>query len=112
MAWNPARMRALRVRRGISMTDLAKQIDVTFATIKRYELGEVEPKVNRAVEIARILGTTLAYLVDETKESDPVLALKDLRPNERKAVRALRDHNLELLSSIMAEEGRKQMGKK
>lgn len=112
MAWNPARMRAIRVKRGITMTDLARQLDVTVPTIKRYELGEVEPKINRVVEIATALKTSVAYLVDETKESDPVVTWRDLRPNERKAVLALRNHDLDFLSHAFAEEGRKQMGKK
>lgn len=112
MAWNPARMRAIRVKRGITMTELARQLDVTVPTIKRYELGEVEPKINRVVEIATALKTSVAYLVDETKESDPVVTWKDLRPNERKAVLALRNHDLEVLGSLILPEAREQMRKK
>lgn len=58
-----ARMRELRLLRGMSQAELAKQTHTLPGTICRYECGEREPSLAILLDIARCLGTDLNYLL-------------------------------------------------
>ncbi len=87
-------------------------MDLGWVTLQRYELGKTEPKINRAAEIAKMLGTSTSYLCGEVDDPDAVLLIGDLNPKERELIRAFKNSDFKLLNSIMNEEARKQMLKK
>ena len=61
------RLRQLREGR-YTQEDLADILKVNNNTISKWENGTQEPRAKRVTEIARILGTTTAYLLGDTDE--------------------------------------------
>lgn len=57
------RLRELRLLRGMSQAELAKQTHTLPTTISRYECGEREPNLPLLLDIARCLGTDPNYLL-------------------------------------------------
>ena len=64
----------LRKDKGLSQTQLAKQLDTSISVISRYERGEMTPSIANAKRLAELLDTTVGYLLGESEETD---ALKD-----------------------------------
>jgi Zn-dependent peptidase ImmA (M78 family)/DNA-binding XRE family transcriptional regulator len=58
------KLQELRKRSGISQTDLARQIGVDASLLSRWESGEREPSFSQQMELARLLGVTVDYLVN------------------------------------------------
>ncbi len=56
--------------RGLDQTTLAQRVRLSKSTISRILSGSQEPKLGQAFAIARALGVTLDYLVDETADFD------------------------------------------
>lgn len=56
--------------RGLDQTTLANRVRLSKSTISRILSGSQEPKLGQAFAIARALGVTLDYLVDEAPEFD------------------------------------------
>lgn len=68
------RLRQLRRERDMTLEDLAKQLDVSYVTISRYESGQREPKFDMAMRIAEILNVNIDYLLglSEPKQKNTV----------------------------------------
>ena len=62
------RMKAARVRRDWSQTDLAERVGVTRQTIGMIEAGRFNPSLALCVAICRALGATLDDLFWEEEE--------------------------------------------
>lgn len=70
------RLRVLRKQLGISADDVAKALNVSRATIFRYEKGDIEKVPGSKLEpLAKILHTTPAYLIgwEEDQSAQPSL---------------------------------------
>lgn len=104
VAFQPERMKALRLKRKLSLRKLADMMDLDWVTLQRYERGKIEPKVNRAAEIANILGTSTSYLCGEIDDPDMVLLISDLSQEEREMLLARKRGDLELLSRLAHKE--------
>jgi len=65
------RLAAAREARGLSQTELAKRLDdgATPATISRWESGQFGPNRARLDKLVRILGVSIASLLDERTEA-------------------------------------------
>jgi transcriptional regulator with XRE-family HTH domain len=61
---------ALRKDKKISQGELAKLINTSTSVIGRYERDEMTPSIEAARKIAKILGTTVGYLLDETEQEN------------------------------------------
>lgn len=61
---------ALRKEKKISQGELAKMINTSTSVIGRYERDEMTPSVEAAKKIAKILNTTVGYLLGETDQED------------------------------------------
>lgn len=61
---------ALRKEKKISQGELAKLINTSTSVIGRYERDEMTPSIEAARKIAKILGTTVGYLIDETEQEN------------------------------------------
>ncbi|HEY1545994.1 MAG TPA: helix-turn-helix transcriptional regulator [Xanthobacteraceae bacterium] len=79
------RIRTRRLLLGITQTDLARQLGVSFQQVQKYENGTNRVGAGRLVEIAHVLGVPLPAL------------LRNLTPGPRKATQA--DDPFDLLSS-------------
>jgi transcriptional regulator with XRE-family HTH domain len=54
----------------MSQTHLAKALNTSTSVIGRYERDEMTPSVDVAKKIAKILNTTVGYLLGETDQED------------------------------------------
>lgn len=58
------RIAECRKRRGLTQFDLAEELCTKKSTISSYENDKIDIKISILQDIARILGTTVSYLVD------------------------------------------------
>ena len=79
------RLRRLREGSGLSQSALAKKIGVSKETIYRYENNVQDPSLERAIQLARVLRTSLDYLVG--LDDGYVLHLPALTEEEQVALR-------------------------
>ena len=61
------RIHALRLSRYMSIEDLSHRTSVSSVTISNIEKGVYSPKLSTILEIARALGTTIMYLVEDVE---------------------------------------------
>jgi transcriptional regulator with XRE-family HTH domain len=59
-----AKIRIFRIRRGVSQTDLAEQIGVTFQQVQKYEKGMNRVGASRLSRIATVLGVSIGELFE------------------------------------------------
>ena len=53
-----------RARQGLSISEVAKLIGVQKKTLMNWELDRSEPRSNRLIQLAGVLGVQAAYLLD------------------------------------------------
>lgn len=68
--WNPQRLKTARKKAGKKQQELADEIGVHVVTLARYEKGERQPKSGDLQKIAEALDVTVAYLMDETEDTN------------------------------------------
>ena len=56
-------LKAARVNAGLTMNEAAKQLNIAVSTLLSWEHGETEPKVTKAMELARLYGTSVNNLI-------------------------------------------------
>ena len=61
---------ALRKAGKMSQTELAKALSTSTSVIGRYERDEMTPSIDAAKKIAKILNTTVGYLLGETEQEN------------------------------------------
>ena len=64
------KMTALRKEKKISQSGLAKLIKTSTSVVGRYERDEMTPSIEAAKKIAKILNTTVGYLLGETEQEN------------------------------------------
>ncbi len=57
------RIKMLRESAGLSQMELSRKIDISQASIARYELNKTEPKASDIVKIAEFFGVSTDYLL-------------------------------------------------
>src|SRR5262249_25101869 len=62
-------VRVLRMSRGLSQTDLANRIGVTFQQVQKYENGGNRISIGRLTRIAKLLSVSVPYLLDGSKQA-------------------------------------------
>lgn len=72
-----ARLRALRMQKGLSQIDLAKLLRVHSNHISRYERGETKPSAGSLKALADGLGVSADYLIDGNEENAAVAKMAD-----------------------------------
>ena len=75
----PYKLRALRVRQGLTLVEAAKKTGVTRATLSELERGHRRPVAPTLVKIAEGYGVP----VEDLLEKEPILAGKALAPATR-----------------------------
>jgi transcriptional regulator with XRE-family HTH domain len=74
------RVRVERIARGLSQTELAKQIGVTFQQVQKYEKGSNRISMGRLARIGHLFGVDATYLLGASGGKKPA-AVAD--PGER-----------------------------
>jgi transcriptional regulator with XRE-family HTH domain len=64
-------VRVERIARGLSQTELANQIGVTFQQVQKYESGANRISMGRLTRIGRVLRVDVTYLLGANKRSAP-----------------------------------------
>ena len=64
------RIRALRLSRKMSQTELGEQLGVTFQQVQKYELGANRVSAGRLRRIAEIFGVAVSTLFQAEQEQD------------------------------------------
>ncbi len=94
------KLRECREAKGLSQSELARQLDTHHSIIGKYERDEVKPSIDVVKKITGLLGTTVGYLLGETQETnlfkDPNLLkrfneINSLDEKEKECVYSLMD---------------------
>lgn len=113
-------IRDYRKKAGLSLRELADMVDVTYATLSRYENGKTVPKYDTLKRLARALGVDSVYYLygDEDRdeydrmmqERDEQITLEQLRI-AAKHLATLEKPEGRLLDAFFAlnEEGQKKL---
>jgi transcriptional regulator with XRE-family HTH domain len=64
------RVRALRLQRGISQTELGSVLDVTFQQVQKYETGTNRISAGRLQQIAEVLDVPVTYFYAGIENND------------------------------------------
>lgn len=64
------KLRERREVKGLSQKELAKQLNTSYSVIGKYERDEMLPSIEAARKIAKLLGTTVGYLLGETDQEN------------------------------------------
>ena len=72
------RLKRLRQRRDVTLTDLAKQTGISASTLSRLETGLRRPTLEQLLPLARAHGVTLDELVDAPPTGDPRVHLRPI----------------------------------
>ena len=62
------RVRALRLQRRLSQTELGNALGVTFQQVQKYERGSNRISAGRLLRIARVLGVPIAFFFADFEE--------------------------------------------
>ena len=62
------KLKRARESAGVSVTELAKQLGIAPAAYRRYERGEVYPKINVCAQIFKIIGKSIGEVFDDEYE--------------------------------------------
>ncbi|USQ81215.1 XRE family transcriptional regulator [Ornithinimicrobium faecis] len=72
------RLKRLRQRRDITLSDLAQETGLSVSTLSRLEAGLRRPTLEQLLPLARVHGVTLDELVDAPATGDPRINLRPL----------------------------------
>lgn len=80
------RLKHLRLRRNVTLTDLAKQTGISISTLSRLEAGLRRPTLEQLLPLARTYGVTLDELVDAPPTGDPRVHLRPLPTDDGRSI--------------------------
>ena len=66
----PQRLKELRLKKGLTQTELGEKVGVKQSTFTNWEKGKREPNFETLLKLASILETTTSYLLGEKNEFD------------------------------------------
>jgi len=72
------RLKRLRLRRGVTLADLAEETGISTSTLSRLEAGLRRPTLEQLLPLARAHGVTLDELVDAPPTGDPRVNLRPI----------------------------------
>jgi transcriptional regulator with XRE-family HTH domain len=92
------RLRELREEAGLSMQQLASEIEVSNAAVCKWENGTAEPKVCYLIKLAEYFNCTIDYLVGKTDDFSFATELQSppslkLTVKEKQLIGSYRDLN-------------------
>jgi transcriptional regulator with XRE-family HTH domain len=72
------RLKQLRMRRKVTLTDLAEETGISISTLSRLEAGLRRPTLEQLLPLARAYGVTLDQLVDAPPTGNPRINLRPI----------------------------------
>lgn len=78
-----ARLRALRLRRHVTLAELSAATDISVSTLSRLESGHRKPTLELLLPLARTHGVPLDELVGAPATGDPRVHLKPVRHGDQ-----------------------------
>ena len=82
------KLQSLRKDAGLSQEALAEQLGVTRQAVSKWETGEGKPDIDNLLPLAKLLGTTVDYLLDDSA-ADPRAAAPHTPPQPQSVGREL-----------------------
>lgn len=73
------RLRALRLRREMTLSDVTEKTRISMSTLSRLESGGRRPTLEQLLPLARAFGVTLDELVDAPATGDPRVHLRPVK---------------------------------
>jgi transcriptional regulator with XRE-family HTH domain len=73
-----SRLKRLRLRRDVTLADLAQETGISTSTLSRLEAGLRRPTLEQLLPLARAYGVTLDELVDAPPTGDPRINLRPI----------------------------------
>jgi transcriptional regulator with XRE-family HTH domain len=64
------KLRECREAKGLSQKDLAKLLNTSYSVIGKYERDEMLPSIEAAKKIAKLIDTTVGYLLGESNDTN------------------------------------------
>lgn len=80
------RLKQLRQRRDVTLSDLAEQTGISISTLSRLEAGLRRPTLEQLLPLARTYGVTLDELVDAPPTGDPRINLRPVRSRDGRTI--------------------------
>jgi transcriptional regulator with XRE-family HTH domain len=71
------RIRALRLQRGLSQSDLGDFLDVTFQQVQKYEKGTNRIGASRLQQIALVLSVPVAFFFEGAPAPEPAAGMSE-----------------------------------
>ena len=96
------RLRKLRIQKGISQVQLAKQTNINNNYISKYERGDAIPEVKNLKSLAEALEVSVDYLYDGIEEDAAIADFQDKDFLEIfKKAEALADNDKEVIKKLI-----------
>lgn len=76
------RIRELRAERDLSLMQLEQDVGISYFTLRRYELGDTEPKLETWLKLAKYFGVPVSYLQGIEDKSEPVSELEHQKSHD------------------------------
>ncbi|MFF0173040.1 helix-turn-helix domain-containing protein [Micromonospora profundi] len=80
------RLKHLRLRRDLTLTDLAEETGISASTLSRLEAGLRRPTLEQLLPLARVHGVTLDELVNAPPTGDPRINLRPIANDDGSTV--------------------------
>lgn len=80
------RLKQLRQRRDITLSDLADETGISISTLSRLEAGLRRPTLEQLLPLARAHGVTLDELVDAPETGDPRINLRPIPTSDGRTI--------------------------
>jgi len=102
-------VRIWRMAKGLSQTQLASRLGVTFQQVQKYEVGSNRIGTGRLVTVAAVLGVPISALFEGTNAAEPSRSLLALVSDSRSfrlahAFAAIKDKTFRLSLVILVEK--------
>ena len=100
----PERLRTARENIGITMAEAARRLNLSKIGYCRYEYGDRTPSPQTVEVIARVFGTSVAYLIGDSEDISPdsIVISKNDAPELFELVQSLSDSDSSVQRRIMA----------
>ena len=76
------RIRELRAERNLSLMQLEQGVGISYFTLRRYELGDTEPKLETWLKLAKYFGVPVSYLQGIEDKSEPASELEHQKAHD------------------------------
>ena len=76
------RIRELRAEKNLSLMQLEQDLGISYFTLRRYELGETEPKLETWLKLAYYFGVPVSYLQGIEAKTEPKSELEHQKSHD------------------------------